>query len=98
MPADQFDGTEINVNPHSFVKGVLRFPCFRDAQSHKDYSALFELIFEAYRQDQLTEEQDLVIELILHLHEETTPFNLKRAREIWSPEDMSAFIQLITTA
>ena len=86
---------EIMVKPALLVKTVLAFPCFREANPKEKIKTLFELVMNAYKDDNLTEEQDLVVELVLHLTDGQSPFNLKRALEIWSAKDRAAFIKLI---
>ncbi|MFW7379268.1 MAG: hypothetical protein ACOH5I_10705 [Oligoflexus sp.] len=87
---------ELAIDPELFTRAVLLFPCFHEADPKMASDELFHLITNAYRDDQLTEEQDLVIELVLHLHDESSPFNLRRAREIWSPEDMQILVTMLT--
>lgn len=86
---------EISLNPALFVQAIISFPCFKEAKPDTPADELFEVILEAYKGDNLTEEQDLVVELLLHLQEDTSPFNLKRAKEIWSNEDLKAMHQLL---
>ena len=92
---DQNAELEISIAPEVLIAMALRFPCFGDAKPDSDPDELFEIIMNAYRDDNLSEEQDLVVELILHLHEESSPFNLKRALEVWSTADLAAFQDLI---
>jgi len=95
MSEDFEDSHEITLNPDNFVKAILLFPCFKEADPRMPAAKLFDIIIDAYRLDNLTEEQDLAVELVLHLHDESTPFNLKRAREIWANEDKEVLIGLL---
>ena len=90
-------GEEVGITlaPETLVNLALKFPCFADAKPETGIQQLFEIILNAYRDDHLSEEQDLVIELILHLHEASSPFNLKRAIEIWSSADLTTFLDII---
>lgn len=97
MSDDFEDSHEIRLNPEHFVKAILLFPCFKEADPHMPTDKLFDIIIDAYRHDNLTEEQDLAVELVLHLHDESTPFNLKRAREIWAAEDKEVLMSLLAT-
>lgn len=91
------DEVEISIDPESFVKLALAFPCFGDARPDSDPTELFNIIMEAYKDDNLSEEQDLVVELVLHLHEESSPFNLRRAVEIWETGDKEVLCKLVST-
>ncbi len=82
-------------NPKEFVDLCTSFPCFSDARLDSPAEELFTLILTAYRDDNLTEEQDLVVELLFHLSDENSPFNLKRASEVWAAEDLEAFWYVI---
>ncbi|SMF25692.1 hypothetical protein [Pseudobacteriovorax antillogorgiicola] len=86
---------EVKIDVEEFVATILTFPCFEDAKLDKEPAELFEIIMNAYRQDNLTEEQDLVVELLLHMSEPSSSFNLKRASEVWTEEDLNAFWDVI---
>ena len=74
---------------------VLAFPCFCEADPEMTAENLMELIINAYNDDQLTEEQDMVLEFFLHLNFDESQFNLKRSIEIWSTEDLDAFWKIV---
>ncbi len=86
---------EIEVDTNLFAEQALRFPCFHEAPRDKSGDELFDLIFGAYQDENLTEEQDHVVELLLHLQEEESPFHLARAMEVWSHENREAFLTLL---
>lgn len=96
MNNESGDSFEITLDPKAFVERVLSFPSFKEAKLNRPYHEILDIILDAYRNDNLTEEQDLIVELILHLQDESTPFNLKRAREIWDNQDKKVFIQMMT--
>ena len=79
-----------------FKEEILKFPCYQDANPAMPEQELFELIAEAHKEDNLTEEQELAMEAILHLQDAEFPFNMNRAVEIWAREDFEAFINLAT--
>ena len=87
---------EFDLSPEEFVEDALLFPCFEDAKLDRDAAEIFKIMIEAYKEDNLTEEQDLVIELLLHMRDSTSPFNLKRASEVWSEGDLDAFWAIIS--
>ena len=91
------DIEEIEVDTTLFAQGLRLFPCFLEAPREGAPDDLFELVFSAYQAENLLEEQDHVVELLLHLQEEDSPFNLNRALEVWSHEDRQAFLQLVTS-
>ncbi len=86
---------EIEVDTELFAEGVIRFPCFESIPKDKNSDEIFDLVFDAYQEENLLEEQDHVVELLLHLQEEDSPFNLSRALEVWSHEDRQAFLELV---
>ena len=86
---------DIVVKPALLVKTALSFPCFSEANPKEKVNTLFDVIIHAYKDDNLTEEQDLVVEFVLHMTDEQTPFNLKRALEVWTVQDRAAFIKII---
>lgn len=92
---DELNELEVSVDIEDFVGKLLSFPCFTEANLEKDANDIFQLVVDSYRQDQLTEEQDLVVELLFHLNESSSPFNLKRALEVWTEEDLASFGDLI---
>ncbi|MCX6129251.1 MAG: hypothetical protein NTX25_09350 [Proteobacteria bacterium] len=92
---DEESVDEIEVDTELFTEGLLRFPCFLDAPRDRTPDQLFDLVFDAYQEENLLEEQDHVVELLLHLQEEESPFNLNRALEVWSHEDRQAFLVLV---
>lgn len=87
---------EIEVDTELFTEQLLRFPCFQDAPKEKSPDELFDVVFNAYQDENLTEEQDHVVELLLHLQEEESPFNLSRALEVWSKADRQTFLSLLS--
>lgn len=87
---------DIEINADQLRATLLTFPCFSDADPQMAASELMELVLNAFNEDNLTEEQDLVVEMFLHLNTGEVEFNLKRALEIWMPEDRDAFIELIS--
>ena len=87
---------DLTLNPAEFKALIIRFPCFHEADPEADATDLMNLVVNAYNSDNLTEEQDMVVELALHLCSEHTQFNLRRALEIWEPEDRAAFAALVT--
>jgi hypothetical protein len=92
---DEDDKEEIEVDTELFAEGLVRFPCFGSVPKEKSSEEIFDLVFEAYQDENLLEEQDHVVELLLHLQEEDSPFNLSRALEVWSHEDRQAFLELV---
>ena len=88
--------TTQSIDESKFVDSALNFPCFADARDgHTDHRQTFATIMTAYRDDNLTEDQDLVVELLFHMQHEETPFNLKRAVELWSEDDLAALWKLL---
>lgn len=93
---DEEDGLdEIEVDTELFTEQLLRFPCFQDVPKDKAPDEVFDTVFNAYQDENLTEEQDHVVELLLHLQEEESPFNLSRAMEIWNQADRQTFLTLL---
>ena len=92
---DEDEHEEIEVDTELFAEGLVRFPCFESIPKEKSAEEIFDLVFEAYQEENLLEEQDHVVELLLHLQEEDSPFNLSRALEVWSHEDRQAFLELV---
>ena len=86
---------EIQIDTGLFAEQVIRFPCFREIPQQLKNDELFDLVFNAYQDENLTEEQDHVVELLLHLQEEDSPFNLSRALEVWSNDNRLVFLELI---
>jgi hypothetical protein len=86
---------EIEIDTALFAEQALRFPCFHEAPRDKPSDELFDIIFSAYQDENLTEEQDHVVELLLHLQEEESPFHLSRAMEVWSHDNREAFLGLL---
>ncbi len=86
---------EIEVDTALFAEQALRFPCFNEAPRDKSGDELFDIIFGAYQDENLTEEQDHVVELLLHLQQEESPFHLSRAMEVWSHDNRKAFLDLL---
>lgn len=91
------DDEEISVQIDTgwFVDKVLSFSCFEQAKSYTGEKALFDVILASYQNDLLTEQQDMVVECLLHLQDENSPFNLNRALSVWEPEDLSCFVKLV---
>jgi len=89
------DSEEIEVDTEMFAEGLVRFPCFESVPKEKNAEEIFDLVFEAYQDENLLEEQDHVVELLLHLQDEESPFNLSRALEVWSHEDRQSFLELV---
>ncbi len=87
---------EIEVDTELFAEQVLRFNCFSDLPKEKDADELFDVIFAAYEDENLTEEQDHTVEFLLHIQEEESPFNLSRALEVWNKEDRRMFLNIVT--
>jgi hypothetical protein len=92
---DEEDSEEIEVDTEMFAEGLVRFPCFESVPKEKNAEEIFDLVFEAYQDENLLEEQDHVVELLLHLQDEESPFNLSRALEVWSHDDRQAFLELV---
>ena len=87
------------IDEEKFVQSALIFPCFEDAkESRQSTSKTYEIIMKAYQSDDLTEEQDLVVELLFHMQHEGTPFNLKRATALWSEEDIAVLWEVLMAA
>ena len=86
---------EIEVDTELFTEQLLRFPSFADAPKDKSPDELFDIVFNAYQDENLSEEQDHVVELLLHLQEEESPFNLSRALEVWNQADRQTFLALL---
>ena len=57
--------------------------------------SLVNQIMGAFNDDNLTESQEYVVELLLHLSHQDSIFNLNRALAVWSDEDQAAFIAMI---
>ena len=93
MSADQQE--ELHIDPEFFVQTALQFECFSDANKVKNKDELFTIITEAHANDTLTEAQDHVIELIMHLISEEVPFNLNRALQVWDESDINSFTTII---
>jgi hypothetical protein len=87
---------EIEIDTELFASQVLRFPCFADVPRDKEADQLFDIVFNAYEDENLTEEQDHAVEFLLHIQEEDSPFNLSRALEIWGREDRQVFLEILT--
>ncbi|MBC7531827.1 MAG: hypothetical protein H7318_09630 [Oligoflexus sp.] len=93
---EEEEDDEIEVDTELFAEQVLRFSCFSDAPKEKNADDLFDLIFAAYEDENLTEEQDHTVEFLLHIQEEESPFNLSRALEVWNKEDRQLFLSIVT--
>ncbi len=89
------DDEEIEVDTELFAEQVLRFSCFANTPKAKDADELFDAIFAAYEEENLTEEQDHTVEFLLHIQEEDSPFNLSRALEVWSKADRQVFMSIV---
>lgn len=87
---------EIEVDTELFASQLLRFPSFADVPRDKEADQLFDIVFNAYEDENLTEEQDHVIEFLLHIQEEDSPFNLSRALEVWGRQDRQVFLEIVT--
>jgi hypothetical protein len=92
---DDEEVEEIEVDTELFASQVLRFPCFADVPRDKDADQLFDIVFNAYEDENLTEEQDQAVEFLLHIQEEDSPFNLSHALEIWAKEDRQVFLEIL---
>lgn len=92
---EEEEDEEFEVDTEMFSEGLLRFPCFDSVPRDKNAEEIFDLVFDAYQEENLLEEQDHVVELLLHLQDEESPFNLSRALEVWSHEDREAFLELV---
>ena len=92
------DEISVEIDTDWFVRMALSFSCFEPAKSYAGEKALFDVILDSYQNDLLSEEQDMVVECLLHLQDENTPFNLNRALSIWEPEDLACFIKLLGAA
>ena len=92
---EEDEDDEIEVDTELFAEQVLRFGCFSDAPKGKDADDLFDLIFAAYEDENLTEEQDHTVEFLLHIQEEESPFNLSRALEVWNKADRQLFMSIV---
>ena len=93
---EEEEDDEIEVDTELFAEQVLRFSCFSDAPKEKDADELFDVIFAAYEEENLTEEQDHTVEFLLHIQEEESPFNLSRALEVWNQHDRKLFLSIVT--
>lgn len=81
------------INRPLFQKYLLSFPCFQDYQKPLDPEELFEL-YEV--SDQLTSQQELALLAtleIITLYD--LGFGLSEAMQIWDPEHMAAFGQIL---
>lgn len=85
----------MEIDAGDFFKHVLAFPCFKDAGAIEDAGKLLQIVFDAYEGDNLTEEQELVVDLYVHLHHAGSQFDLKRALDTWGMEDRAALVNLI---
>ena len=92
---DEEEEDEIEVDTELFTEQILRFTCFSDAPKDKDADELFDTIFAAYEEENLTEEQDHTVEFLLHIQEEESPFNLSRALEVWNSDDRALFLSIV---
>lgn len=92
---DEEEEDEIEVDTELFTEQILRFSCFSDAPKNKDADDLFDTIFAAYEDENLTEEQDHTVEFLLHIQEEESPFNLSRALEVWNKKDRALFLSIV---
>lgn len=92
---DEEEEDEIEVDTELFAEQILRFTCFSDVPKDKDADELFDTIFAAYEEENLTEEQDHTVEFLLHIQEEESPFNLSRALEVWNKEDRGLFLSIV---
>ncbi len=86
---------EIEVDTELFAEQILRFSCFSGIPKDKDADELFDTIFAAYEEENLTEEQDHTVEFLLHIQEEESPFNLSRALEVWNKDDRALFLEIV---
>jgi hypothetical protein len=93
---EEEEDDEIEVDTELFAEQILRFSCFADAPKEKDADELFDVIFAAYEDENLTEEQDHTVEFLLHIQEEESPFNLSRALEVWNKADRKLFMSIVT--
>lgn len=92
---DEEEEDEIEVDTELFAEQILRFSCFSDVPKDKDADELFDTIFAAYEEENLTEEQDHTVEFLLHIQEEESPFNLSRALEVWNKDDRALFLSIV---
>ncbi len=92
---DEDDEDEIEVDTELFAEQLLRFSCFSSVPKDKDADELFDMIFAAYEDEELTEEQDHTVEFLLHIQEEESPFNLSRALEVWNKDDRAIFLDIV---
>mgnify|MGYP001566146492 CR=1 FL=1 len=92
---EEEEDDEIEVDTELFAEQILRFSCFSDAPKEKDADDLFDMIFAAYEDENLTEEQDHTVEFLLHIQEEESPFNLSRALEVWNKDDRQLFLSIV---
>lgn len=89
------DELQITIEYEWFAKHALTFPCFADAPDDTSAESLVNQIMGAFNDDNLTESQEYVVELLLHLSHQDSIFNLNRALAVWSDEDQAAFIAMI---
>lgn len=74
---------------------ILQFPAFSEAKRmNKPLKEIFQIVIDAYEQEQLTEEQDLILECLLYLHSLTEDFDLRRALLVWEEGDLNQFFTL----
>lgn len=79
-------------SPKDIAHQLLSFAAFSDAKKMKKTALeIFQIVVDAYEQEQLTEEQDLIFEAMLYLNNVSDEFNLRRAVSIWSPTDFAQF-------
>lgn len=98
------------IDREEFAEGILRFSCFRmicnegylcpvsttgSAQRIKDPDALFDRIFQAYDEDQLTEDQVHTVEFLVHMQVADYPFALAEALFSWSKSDRESALQFL---
>ena len=83
----------------AFILGVCALSGAAVAEKIGEVDTVFKLIgpdhkivVDAYDQEQLTEEQDLIFEAILYFNNVSDDFNLRRALTIWSPGDFAQFL------
>lgn len=85
------ENEEFRVDALAFKDFLIAFPCYKDIDRDTAPSELLQIVLDAYDNDQLTEEQELVVDLYIHLHHEEAPFDLKRAFDTWDIQDKKAF-------
>ena len=77
-------------------KQILLFPAFADARTLEMTPAeVADLATNAYENDQLSQEQDLILEALLYLASWTEEFHLREAMQVLPDDDFAILMALI---